>query len=191
MSADQLRIRPATPEDAVFVVPLIVQALAPGAFQLTGSGHESEAYPVVTRFFLEETNRHSYRNTLVCEDETGIVGSVVSYDGADDELLGMPITLFLRSYYQSEDIVHFAEGTPGAFYIDTISVRKDRRGKGIGRLLVTAACGRAAALGHTSITLLVDHDNPVAQQLYTRMGFVTVAVRRLWEHDYNYMERKL
>ena len=184
-------IRPAIPADAPFVVPLIVQALVPGAFQLTNSGSEAEAYPVVTQFFLQETNRHSYRNTLVYENETGIAGSVVSYDGADDEALGMPITLFLRGYYGSEDVAHFAEGENDAFYIDTISVRKDQQGNGIGRILMEAACARAKALGHRNIALLVDKENPDARKLYERLGFKTIKERRLWDHDYEYMQREL
>jgi ribosomal protein S18 acetylase RimI-like enzyme len=187
----QKMIRPATPADAVFVVPLIVQALVPGAFQLTNSGEEAEAYPVVTQFFLQETNRHSYRNTLVYENEAGIVGSIVSYDGAQDEALGMPITLFLRSYYQSEDVAHFAEGEAGAFYIDTVSVRKDQQGRGIGQALIAAACARAKSLGHQYISLLVDKENPSARRLYERLGFAVAKERRLWEHDYAYMQHDL
>jgi len=184
-------IRPATPADAPFVVPLIVQALVPGAFQLTHSGDESEAWPVVMQFFLQETNRHSYRNTLVYENENGVVGSVVSYDGAEDEEMGMPVTLFLRSYYQSEDVMHFAEGEPGAFYIDTVSVRRDEQGKGIGRALIEAACAQARARGHRYISLLVDKENPSAQRLYDRLGFTAVKERHLWDHDYIYMQRDL
>ncbi|PZF74080.1 GNAT family N-acetyltransferase [Taibaiella soli] len=187
-------IRPATRADADFVVPLIVKALVPGAFQLTGSGSEQEAYPVVKKFFLQEINRHSYRNALVYQDaKQGVIGSVVFYNGDEEEAMAQPINDFLNAYYEDEEEQYLfeAESASGEFYIDTISVRDDFRGKGIGQQLIEAACAAAKSRGATKMGLIVDDENPLAKKLYERIGFVTVGQKQLWEHSYDHMQRNL
>lgn len=187
-------IRPATPADADRVVPLIVQALVPGAFQLSGSGNEQEAYPVVRAFFLQEINRHSYRNALVYEDEKqGVIGSIVFYNGDEEEAMAQPINDFLNAYYEhdEEQYLFEAESAPGEFYIDTVSVRKDFQGRLIGQQLIEAACAAAKAKGARKMGLIVDHENPLAKKLYERIGFVTVGQKHMWEHEYDHMQRDL
>jgi len=187
-------IRPATPADADRVVPLIVQALVPGAFQLTGSGDEREAYPVVRFFFLQEINRHSYRNALVYEDDgLGVVGAIVFYNGDEEALMAQPINDFLNAYYLHDEAQYLfeAESMPGEFYIDTVSVRKDCQGRRIGQQLIEAACVAAKARGAGKMGLIVDHENPQAKKLYERIGFVTVGQKQLWGHEYDHMQRVL
>src|SRR5262245_37392945 len=184
-------IRPARPEDANAVAPLIVQALAPGSFQMTESGDVTEAQPVVERFFLQEVNRHSYRNTLVFENEHGVVGSIVCYDGADEEKLAAPINLFLSEFYDEEELAPFWETSAGEYYIDTISVRADQQGKGIAKQLIEAACANGKQMGHARIGLIVDLENPGAKRLYERLDFKTVGHKFLWGHDYEHMQKPL
>lgn len=187
-------IRPATKADADSVVPLIVQALVPGAFQLTGSGDAREAYPVVKDFFLQEINRHSYRNALVYDDPAqGVIGSIVFYSGDEEEAMAQPINDFLNSYYQHEEepFLFEAESMPGEFYIDTVSVRPDFRGKGIGQQLIEAACIAVKDKGGNKMGLIVDHENPSAKKLYERIGFVTVGQKQLWGHEYDHMQRSV
>ena len=53
---------------------------------------------------------------------------------------------------------------------DGIAVAKERRGRGLGRLLL--ARGLAALIGRTDVVWLdTDHDNMPAQRLYRRAGF--------------------
>jgi len=62
--------------------------------------------------------------------------------------------------------------------LQTIAVREDLRGRGIGRLLAGHVLARAQQRGAREIFLEVRADNPVAEGLYTDLGFTRIAVRR-------------
>jgi len=181
-------IRQALKSDVAAVTPLIVSALAPGSFQLTDSGDESEAYPVVSAFFLQEVNRHSYHNTLVYEVNDIIAGAVVCYDGAHEETLALPILTFIRNYYEDETLPPYYETQPGELYIDTIAVNPAYRKQGIATALLDAVCERAKQLQLPFVGLLVEDNNPIAKALYTKYGFKVVQFKNLWGHVYEHMQ---
>ena len=75
---------------------------------------------------------------------------------------------------------HFTDDDHGEGYVDAatpeiaIAVRADRRGRGIGRQLMTAIHARARAAGVRRISLSADVDNP-ARGLYRSLGYVDIA----------------
>ena len=75
--------------------------------------------------------------------------------------------------------VSTATGSIAALLEDMV-VRPDRRGAGVGSMLVEEALQVARAAGATRITLLTDADNDGARRLYERHGFVrsSMAVMR-------------
>jgi len=66
--------------------------------------------------------------------------------------------------------VSTAEGAR-AMLLEDMIVRPDRRGRGVGLMLIEAAIARAAREGCARITLLTDEDNTKAQWFYGRAGF--------------------
>jgi ribosomal protein S18 acetylase RimI-like enzyme len=58
--------------------------------------------------------------------------------------------------------------------IHDLAVVPGRRGKGVGRALLTAAEAHAGELGCCKLTLEVQDDNTPARQLYERFGFRNV-----------------
>ncbi len=62
------------------------------------------------------------------------------------------------------------EAGAGEYYIDSLAVTPECRGKGVGTILLNHAIDKATALG-LHPTLLVDPDNPPAVNLYTSLGF--------------------
>ena len=61
--------------------------------------------------------------------------------------------------------------------IQTIAIAEVFRGRGAGRALLTALLTEASARGAREVFLEVRADNPVAQNLYLRTGFVEIARR--------------
>jgi ribosomal protein S18 acetylase RimI-like enzyme len=61
--------------------------------------------------------------------------------------------------------------SPGTVHLAQVAVHPSKRGQGIARALVTAACGLAAAEGFTRATLLVGATNRAALRMYRGMGF--------------------
>ncbi|WP_104193363.1 ribosomal protein S18-alanine N-acetyltransferase [Cryobacterium sp. Y82] len=62
--------------------------------------------------------------------------------------------------------------------IQTIAVAESARGGGLGRTLMQALINEARKRGSRLIFLEVRADNPGAQRLYERLGFLEVGVRR-------------
>lgn len=67
--------------------------------------------------------------------------------------------------------------------IQTVAVRQDARGLGLGRELVRRLVGAAAAQGAREVFLEVRSDNPVARGLYERLGFTELGVRPGYYRD--------
>ncbi|OUE24021.1 tRNA N6-adenosine threonylcarbamoyltransferase [Clavibacter michiganensis] len=61
--------------------------------------------------------------------------------------------------------------------VQTIAVAESARGRGIGRALLTRLVAEAHARGAREVLLEVRADNPVAQALYSSLGFEPIAVR--------------
>ncbi|OUE18186.1 tRNA N6-adenosine threonylcarbamoyltransferase [Clavibacter michiganensis] len=61
--------------------------------------------------------------------------------------------------------------------VQTIAVADGSRGRGIGRALLTRLVAEAHSRGAREVLLEVRADNPVAQALYSSLGFEAIAVR--------------
>jgi ribosomal-protein-alanine N-acetyltransferase len=96
------------------------------------------------------------------------------------ELVGVPDS---RYYVVAEDgtgLVGYAGllVVPPEADVQTVAVRTDRQGTGLGRRLVDDLVVQAVARGCTRLMLEVREDNASARRLYDRLGFEQVAVRR-------------
>ena len=68
-------------------------------------------------------------------------------------------------------------------HITNIAVRRDKRGKGYGRLITKCLIQYATNLGASFVTLEVRRSNLTAQGLYRSLGFVQVGCRRRYYED--------
>lgn len=62
--------------------------------------------------------------------------------------------------------------------VQTMAVSEQARGRGVGAALLTELLDQAEGRGVTHVFLEVRSDNPGAQRLYGRFGFVQIGVRR-------------
>ena len=82
------------------------------------------------------------------------------------------------------------ETEAGELYLDSLAVRPDYQGQGIATRLLQAAADKAAAMGIGAVGLLVDDNNPKAEKLYHRCGFVTVGDNRWGGHAMRHLQKK-
>ncbi|MGI8328587.1 ribosomal protein S18-alanine N-acetyltransferase [Actinomadura scrupuli] len=99
------------------------------------------------------------------------------------ELAEQPATRHYVVAYElepHEEIVGYAGlcAVGDAGDVQTIGVRADRWGHGVGAALLTALITEAAARGCTTVYLEVRADNERAQKLYERFGFERIGVRK-------------
>jgi ribosomal protein S18 acetylase RimI-like enzyme len=178
-------IRPATPQDARAVAPLLILAMGHIAGIFGRSANYTDAIPFFERFFEAGHNQYGYDNTLVFEDENGVIGSITGYDGALLHQLRKPVLDLLREV--QPDFNPSDETEAGEYYIDCVNVHPDHQGKGIGKKLIKAFCEKAASLGYGRVGLIVDQVNPAAKRFYENLGFRIVGEKDFMGHQYHHM----
>ena len=129
----KIKIEKATPDLASHIASFIMEAMNAECCQnFAGPKHTLiDFHRMMTRLVEMEDSQYSYRNTLAAFTSNGIlVGACVGYDGADLRRL--------RRRFCEEALVEFGldySGMPdeteeGEFYIDSLAVSRNFRGKG-------------------------------------------------------------
>lgn len=170
-----MKIENARVEQSVYIATLIMEAMNHDCCQyFAGSNHTlDDFHQVLTRLIERTDSQYSYLNTLVAvNDDEEVVGMCVAYDGACLRELRRPFIEACKQEF-AQDFSDMADETSaGEFYIDSIAVCKEHRGKGIAKILLQATIDKAQKQGHERVGLLVDKANPKAEQLYQAVGFV-------------------
>ncbi len=184
--ADDIGFRLARPGDKQ-VSKLIVRALDDMAMKYIGSKNADDLIPIIRSFFVEKKgNLYSHENAIVCEDNSGIIGSITGYDGEKFEELRRPFLDYIRKNC-GFDMQIESETSEGEFYIDTIGVVPHRQGLGVGSKLIEQIIHHASRSGHRRIGLLVDENNHKARKLCVRLGFEVADERMLLGHKYEHL----
>ena len=135
----------------------------------------------------EETN-YSYENTIVAEIDGKVAGAMCAYDGADYQRLKQPIVDALGPDCA---FAKMKETEAGEFYLDSVGVLPEYRGRGIASRIIEAQCERAASLGHKVAGLIVDIDKPQVEELYSRLGFTYLDDKDFFGHTMKHMIKRL
>ncbi|PLS16999.1 N-acetyltransferase [Bacillus sp. M6-12] len=182
-------IRNAKPVDAEAAAVLILSAIKDIAEALTGETAELEILRVLRDYFKREKNRLSYRNSIILETKGEIAGIVIAYHGSEAEQLDAPIRSRLKQKMQNAVVDKEAEVTD--YYLDTLCVAHQHRGKRMGTMLIAAAEEKGRRLGYATIALNVEKDNERARSLYSRLGYKFRKVILINHHNYDYMVKNL
>ena len=142
----------------------------------------------ITAVAAAEETIYSYENTIVAEADGKVVGAMCAYDGADYQRLKQPIVDTLGP---DSGFARLKETEAGEFYLDSVGVLPEYRGRGIASSLFEAQCERAASLGHKVAGLIVDEDKPQAEVLYARLGFIYLDDKDFFGHKMKHMVRSL
>ncbi|MBR5844689.1 MAG: GNAT family N-acetyltransferase [Rikenellaceae bacterium] len=186
MEAHDITIRKAAIGDAELIAVAICMAI--------GYDHTHPLYPVFLELAARDKAQYSYHNTLIAEVDGVAAGAIVGYDGAQLKELREPIFELLERHLDSPPKIE-DETEAGEFYLDSLGVLPRFRGLGVGRRLLTTMRDKAFAAGHERVGLLVDFDNPRAEQLYTSLGFSRVGEKmslghRMWHLQVDPLTRK-
>lgn len=167
MAAGNIIFRRAVAEDAVVVARIIALALGEELTRyLCGDAGEGLFEDMVRR----DDTQYSYRNAIVCEIDSEVVGAVCGYDGARLYELREPVIEAIRM--QCGRVPDMADETSaGEFYIDTVGVLPHMQRQGLGTELICRMSAEAFAAGYERVGLLVDSGNPSAGRLYESLGF--------------------
>jgi ribosomal protein S18 acetylase RimI-like enzyme len=187
MDTSKIIIRAATPKDATIIAQAVAMAIGDEVALRNYCGEEYIA--VLSEMASREDTQYGWPYALVAEVDGIGVGAVVGYDGAQLRTLRDGTFRVLNATIgRVPNIVDETEA--GEYYLDSIGVLPEYRGMGVGRALVEAFCKRAFASGHRRVGLIVDMENPMAESLYTSLGFERVGSRPFFTHQMWHLQRE-
>ncbi|MGE7602834.1 GNAT family N-acetyltransferase [Peribacillus sp. NPDC097675] len=186
-----MNIRKATVEDAEKAAILIRLAIKEIAEALTGETKEDRILAALGDLFRSSGNRMSFENTMVCEHDGQMAGLIIAYHGKDAEALDEPIAERLRRKMKDSSIKIDKEAEIEDFYLDTICVDSQYRGKGIGTSLIHHMEDLAMERGYHRISLIVEDVNPDAGRLYVRLGYKKTKMITVSGGEFAYMVKEL
>lgn len=183
-----ITLRPATPEDASAAAPLIREA-GPALFDRVFGPRPADAVHFFERLFARSDVPFSYQSALVAVLEGEVVGLALAapawarrqnswrmlyllprYRGLWAPLRLLPV---VRAFWSAT--------TPPpreAYYLSILAVRPDKRGHGIGGLLLAAVGRDAAGAGCPMVCLHAELDNVAARRFYARHGYRVTSEHR-------------
>lgn len=181
-------IRTATKEEAAQIAELFILAWPVDEILKSNGLTYEQLHESMTTIAAREETIYSYENTIVAEVDGKVVGAMCAYDGADYQRFKQPVVDILEG---DSGFAQLKETETGEFYLDSVGVLPEYRGKGLASRLFEAQCKRAASFGHKVAGLIVDVDKPKAEALYARLGFTYLDDKDFFGHAMKHMVKNL
>lgn len=146
---------------------------------------------IFTNTAARDDSQYSYLNTIKCVTREGTpVGFLIAYDGARLHELR-------KAFFEEfENVTGISikekmpdETGPYEFYLDSLAVIPEFRGKGIASSLIETIGKRAAQIGKP-LGLLCDKKNLNARKLYEHLGFRKVGESYFASELMDHLQRK-
>lgn len=177
-------IRPAAREEAAFIAELFMLAWpVEQILEANGLTYE-QLHASMTAIAAMPDTIYSYENTIVAEVDGKVVGAMCAYDGADYIRFKQPVVDMLGA---DSGFAQLKETEAGEFYLDSVGVHPEFRGRSIATRIFKAQIARASSSGHTRVGLIVDTDKPEAEALYRRLGFTHIDDKDFFGHRMKHM----
>jgi len=184
--AFRLVVRPATPLDTQTASSLIHATMGGLADYLFGAGDPKRAVRVIGELFAQAQNRFSHQFADVVVEDGRATGILLSYPGRIMNRLNRSMAKQIWGIYGALGFVDFVrrslplaslrEANADEYFINTLAVRPDSQGKGIGTHLLFHTEGKARSMHYAKCALTVDERNLRARLLYERLGYQVVEV---------------
>lgn len=188
-----LLIRTAQKKDALQIVPLfkiILNEMELPALQLIP---EKKLDKIIQFAFETEAIRFSMGKTIVAEIDGQIAGFAFGYPDEMEKSINDIWERVVSAVELPEKISLFTddETFPNEWYLDSIAVSSAFRGKGVGTKLLTTLPKIALNSNKPCVGLSVDLQNPLAEKLYSRIGYKKVRTTVISHHHYHHMQLRV
>lgn len=115
---------------------------------------------------------YSYLNTRIAEVNDKAIGALIGYDGARYAAMRAKTFGLVRQTSGMDLTKNAMETVSGEFYLDSMAILPEYRGREIGQQLMRDRMEWAKHDGFEAVTLLVDKEKPRLQAYYEELGFV-------------------
>ncbi len=131
---------------------------------------------------------YSRNKSLRAEEEGKPIGCIISYSGDDYQRLREYTWSKLWKGVDPATIKQSAiETYPGEYYLDSLAIEPEYRGKGYGKTLMEAAIEEGKKLGYKNFALLVALEKPRLNEYYASVGFEEANDVNFFGHKYKRM----
>ena len=169
----KITIQPAIREQAESIAQLIMTAMTDECclFFIGENQTLDDFKQAMICLVNDEQSQYSYTNTLVAVHNNDVVGICLSYDGKDLRFLRSKFIEIAKVRFNRDFADMNDETQEGELYVDSLAVKKSFREKGIAQKLLKATIEKARNLHINHVGLFVDCNNPLAEKLYSKVGF--------------------
>ena len=175
-------IREARASDAPHLVRFINMAAddLPLHFWRKTVGPEGDPWALGEERAARETGSFSYRNAWLAEVDGAVAACLLGYAAEEEPGPIDPDTppLFVP-------LLELEAMAPGSWYLNVLATYDAHRGKGLGSALLVHAEAVAAAVGHSTISLITEDTHQDALRLYRAKGFREIARRPVVKEDWD------
>lgn len=178
---ESISFRNATIDDAFFISKGFHMAM------LYDDASDEQIANFARTICVREDVLYSWRNTIIAEIGGKPAGMLTAYDGRYYHDMRIRTMTLVKQYLGVEFPGMEDEAVAGEYYLDSLAVMPEYRGRGIGRMLLQKGIAAGKEMGLT-ITLAVDPVNDRAKALYHSLGFKPCGTLFIFGHDYEKLE---
>ena len=172
-----ITFRQATHSDALFIAQGFHTAM------LMSDTPESRIRLFAEKICMRDDVLYSAPNTTIVEVDGKPAGMITAYDGSRYSDMRR-VTMALVKEHMGIDLSDMEdESEAGEYYLDSLAVLPECRGRGLGRMLLKHQIAEGLRRG-LNVTLAVDPVNTNAQRLYRDLGFVDMRDIYIFGHTY-------
>ncbi len=178
---DSIQIRPAQPDDAEVAAALLYSAYT--HTQVTyplQEAHEIGWLERLRHYFRQGGNRFSYQNAQVAQQNSEVVGLVLSFGGRDEARLNAAVGSWLEREAEDDE-----------WYIDALAVLENWGRKGVGTRLLESAERLARQQHFPKIALNVAEGNTPALDMYGHRHYVVTQQTLIYNRPHVRMVKTL
>jgi|LGOV01.1.fsa_nt_gb ribosomal protein S18 acetylase RimI-like enzyme len=192
-------IRNAKPEDKLTAASLIMEAIDDLAKIFTGFDNEESIKKEMENLFSENNNRFSHEYCTVIEINGEVAASVITYPASLMNELNETVIKKLKKrfvndeksfLYYSEKIRNSREAFDDEYYIDNLAVSTEFRGKGLSKILITAAEKKGIEDGYEKISIIAEIHNEKAFNIYKHLGYIKDCEIEVLGHRYHHLVKE-
>ena len=183
---NEIILRNARAEEAPFLAKCIMAGMHFYDFE-TEMPEDEGVYLRLVDCERREDLLYSYTRTRVAELDGKVVAALISYPGEIYRDLREKTFAELWPEFSAMNADSDQETGPGEYYLDSLAVLPEYRGKGIGRALIRDGIEKGLALGYKTISLVADSDMPHLVSLYESLGFRKQEIRHAFGVEFRRM----